>query len=301
MVLVGVESRYVRDRHTTEAERTKLEALKTLERFLPASKTEAELFRKDAVAFKRAAKAKFTKRVQEITAAEKGAIKSKSASADTSHVRIQFDTPIRRDDGDSSIYEVRFRELKFDGSERQQPKLGIIKGGREVGDRTLVDTVVREVAEEVGIDLNKSRLTNMGDAEGYACFSFQIEPEDVPVWTDVIKQRSDRNYGELFHLGFLPLHTAIRSGANVMDAFERLPEGLVLPPRYELSINRKTIGALQVFLHWINPYPSQASSGKGAPGGKSAPGGKGGGLRKRRESRRRRRRHHGLRRSSRKR
>ena len=291
MVLVGVESRYVRDRHTTEAERTKLEALMTLERFLPASKTEAELFRNDADAFKRAAKAKFTKRVQEITAAEKGAIKSKSASADTSHVRIQFDTPIRRDHGDSSIYEVRFRELKFDGSERQQPKLGIIKGGREKCDETLKDTVVREVAEEVGMNITKSLLNNIGNAEGYACFSFQIEPKDVPAWNRVIADRRERHYGELFHLGFIPLRTIIRSGAvNVMDAFERLPQGLVLPPGYELRINQKTISALRVFLDHL-----QASSGKGAPGGK------GGGLRKRRESRRRRRRQHGLRRSSRKR
>lgn len=301
MVLAGVESRYVRDRHTspkTEAEQKRLSDLVILEKFLPANKTEAELFKKDPAAFKTAAKKKFTTRAHTITAAEIATIRGNSASADTSHIRIQFDTPVRRDAG-ALMYEVRFRELKFDGSERQQPKLGIIKGGREDGDGTLTDTVVREVAEEVGITLKKSRLTNMGVADGYACFSFQIQPDQVAEWDAVIADRSARHYGELFHLGFIPLRTIFRSGAvNVMDAFERLPQGLVLPPGYELRINRKTISALRVFLDWINPsFPShlQASSGKGAPGGK------GGGLRKRRESRRRRRRQHGLRRSSRKR
>ena len=276
MVLVGVESRYVRDRHTTEAERTKLEALMTLERFLPASKTEAELFRNDADAFKRAAKAKFTKRVQEITAAEKGAIKSKSASADTSHVRIQFDTPIRRDDGDSSIYEARFRELKFDGSERQQPKLGIIKGGREECDETLADTVVREVAEEIGLKISKSRLQNIGDAKGYACYSFKIEPADVANWEEVFASRHARNYGELFHLGFLPLHDILRipKDGNVTGTFRLLPQGLVLPPRYELKMNQKTIGALNLFLEWINPFSDRL--GKSAPEDKGKGGGRSG-------------------------
>ena len=301
MVLVGVESRYVRDRHTspkTKAEQERLAVLVTLEKFLPANKTEAELFKKDPAAFKTAAKRKFEERAKRITTDEIATIRGNSASADTSHIRFQFDTPILRKDGTFG-YEARFRELKFDGSDQQQPKLGIIKGGREKCDETLADTVVREVAEEVGITLKKSRLTNMRVADGYACFSFEIQPGQVHEWDAVIAQRRERHYGELFHLGFIPLRTIIRSGAvNVMDAFERLPQGLVLPPGYELRINRKTISALRVFLDWINPsFPSQsqASSGKGAPGGK------GGGLRKRRESRRTRRRHRGLRRSSRKR
>ena len=92
MVLVGVESKYVRDRHTSEAERGNLEKLTTLEQFVPATASEAEKFKDDTI-FKSAAKAKFTKRVQKITA--------------ESHIRFQFDTPVRK--GESLVYEVRFR------------------------------------------------------------------------------------------------------------------------------------------------------------------------------------------------
>ena len=261
MVLVGLESRYVRDRHTspkTEAEKEKLASLVTLEQFQPASKSEADLFKKDANAFKAAAKEKFEARVKKITAAEIATIKgnsASSASADTSHIRFQFDTPVRRKDG-ALFYDVRFRELKFDGPERQQPKLGIIKGGREDCDASPADTVVREVSEEVGITVNKSRLTNVGSADGYDCFSFQIDPGHVAEWEAVIARRHARNYGELFHLGFLPLREGLRgvpsSGrVTVTDVFERLPSGLILPPGYELGINRKTLAAIRLFLVFL--------------------------------------------------
>ena len=94
--------------------------------------------------------------------------------------------------------------------------------------------MVREVGEEVGMNLNKSRLDNIGDAEGYACYSFQIGPADVANWEEVFKSRHARNYGELFHLGFLPLLDILHipKNGNVTDTFRLLPQGLVLPPRY---------------------------------------------------------------------
>lgn len=297
MVLVGLESRYVRDRHTspkTEAEKEKLASLVTLEQFQPASKSDADLFKKDANAFKAAAKEKFEARVKKITAAEIATIKGNSASGasgasgasvDMSHVRFQFDTPVRRKDG-TLFYDVRFRELKFDGPERQQPKLGIIKGGREDCDASPADTVVREVSEEVGITVKKTRLINVGSADGYDCFSFQIDPGNVAEWEAVIARRHARNYGELFHLGFLPLRENLRgvpsSGrVTVTDVFEGLPAGLVLPPGYELGINRKTLAALRLFLGSIIHH-------KGRGGRKII-------SRKKRESRRRPRRRYYMR------
>ena len=48
----------------TEAERKKLADLVLLEQFLPASKIEADRFKKDAAAFKSAAKRKFEERLR---------------------------------------------------------------------------------------------------------------------------------------------------------------------------------------------------------------------------------------------
>lgn len=279
MVLVGVESRYVRDRHTspkTEAEKEKLTNLSKLEVFQPASASDAEKFKKNANAFKAAAKAKFKVRADRITELEIDTIKKSAsgAGADTSHIRFQFDTPVRKDE--SLVYEVRFRELKFDGPEWKQPKLGIIKGGREECDETLADTVVREVGEEIGLKISKSRLDNIGDAKGYACYSFKIEPADVANWEEVFASRHARNYGELFHLGFLPLRDILHipKDGNVTETFSLLPRGLVLPPRYELKMNQKTIGALKLFLKWINPFSDRL--GKSAPEGKGKGGGRSG-------------------------
>jgi 8-oxo-dGTP pyrophosphatase MutT (NUDIX family) len=269
MVLVGVESKYVRDRHTspkTEAEKEKLTNLSKLEEFRPASASDAEKFKKDAKAFKAAAKAKFEERAGRITKLEIDTIKQSAsgAGADTSHIRFQFDTPVRK--GESLVYEVRFRELKFDGSERERSKLGIIKGGREERDETPADTVVREVGEEVGMKLSKTRLTDIGIANGYACFSFGIEPADVANWETVFESRHARNYGELFHLGFLPLLRDIRvipKNGNVTGTFRLLPQGLVLPQGCELKMNQKTIDALQSFLNHIYQFSPQSSSSKG--------------------------------------
>ena len=243
MVLAGLESRYVRDRYNkdtlTEKDKLKLSQLSALEEFRPVG------FKPDAKSFI-AAKLKFEERAKKITDAEIKAIQSKSGSAaDTSHIRFQFDTPKPVKDG----YDVRFRELKFDGPAHQQPKVGIIKGGREDCDGTLEDAAIREVAEEVGITLISGDMVNMGIAEGYACFSFEISPIHLAVWDDVIASRRDRNYGELFHLGFLPLREVLSDHPRVvLDVFKRLPTGLVLPQGYELGINRKTIGALRMFL-----------------------------------------------------
>lgn len=276
MVLVGVESKYVRDRHTSTspkspkteaAEKEQLKKLSRTEEFGPLdfSESDAKRFEMDDNAFKSAAKEKFEARVKRITAG--------------SHIRFQFDTPVRKKDG-SLAYEVRFRELKFDGPEMKQSKLGIIKGGCEDCDVTLVDTVVREVAEEVGMNINKSLLNNIGNAEGYACYSFQIEPKDVPAWNRVIADRRERHYGELFHLGFLPLISDIRviprNGA-VIDAFGRMPQHLALPLDYELKINVKTKVALDLFLKWKYPkFSSHSASSKGAPEDKGKGGGRSG-------------------------
>jgi 8-oxo-dGTP pyrophosphatase MutT (NUDIX family) len=258
MVLAGVESRYVRDRYNkdkkdlTEKDQLKLRELSALEEFRTVG------FKSDADSLI-AAKQKFGERAKRITDAEIRAIQSKSGSAaDTSHIRFQFDTPKPVKDG----YEVRFRELKFDGPANQQPKFGIIKGGREACDGTLEDAAIREVAEEVGMTLKRGDMVDMGIAEGYACFSFEIDPIHVAVWDDVITRRRERNYGELFHLGFLPLQEVLSDPRVARDVFKRLPTTLVLPQGYELGINRKTIVALRTFLKYITDGPKSKKGGR---------------------------------------
>lgn len=108
---------------------------------------------------------------------------------------IKFDTPILK--GDS--YTVNFRYLP------ETFKRGVIKGGIE-GSETPAQAILRETAEELGINIKEKNLVNLGVCEGNQVYSLNIGKESYDFFTKRIKEREIAKSGEVFDLSFKPLN-----------------------------------------------------------------------------------------------
>lgn len=111
---------------------------------------------------------------------------------------IKFDTPEKTETG----YKVNFRYLPRDF------KRGIIKGGTEVGETSL-QTVLREVGEEVGINIPESeqqKMINLGDCEKYTMFSLNIGSTKArDAFLARIQERLKAKSGEIYEFSFKQL------------------------------------------------------------------------------------------------
>jgi hypothetical protein len=111
--------------------------------------------------------------------------------------RIKFDTPEKKNDGG---YEVNYRYLP------NNFKRGIIKGGFDSNaDKNTQDTIIREIAEEVGINVPLEAPILIGRSDGYDIYCIDIKLDNYQTFIDAIKSRNDRRSGEVFDLSFKTL------------------------------------------------------------------------------------------------
>ena len=121
---------------------------------------------------------------------------------------IKFDAPEKSERG----YKVNFRYLP------RVFKRGIIKGGTE-GSETPLQTVLREVGEEIGINIPESeeqKMKNLGDCEGYTMFSLNIGKKARDVFLSRIQERLKAKSGEIYEFSFKTLSEidSLLSGFN---------------------------------------------------------------------------------------
>ncbi len=180
-------------------------------------------------------------------------------------LRIQFDTPQpvdatrqKANAANAAGWEVNFRMLNRDLS-----RIGVIKGGKESEDSDLRATIVREINEEVGVDVNGSPLTDMGQADGYQCFSLNLhDPSQIDLWLHSMKSRFKERYGEVMDLGFVKVAEKNKD----TEVISRLPVTVksVSGPGYlspeGIKMNRKSDAAIDLFFQRTFPraLPLQA-------------------------------------------
>ena len=136
-------------------------------------------------------------------------IQDKNILEDT---RIQYDTPekiiIKTDEGDKpGGYKINYRYLpnKF--------KKGIIKGGyadidgkNDDGSNNTLKTIMREIREEVGMNIKPSEISSTGiNCSGYDVYSIQIPHMHIKTFEDAINSRKQRRIGEVYDLEFVLL------------------------------------------------------------------------------------------------
>lgn len=108
------------------------------------------------------------------------------------HIRkIKFDSPVFID----NLYKVNFRHLT------ETSKRGIIKGGINLNE-TPIDTILRETAEEIGINIPKEQIVDLGICEGYQVYSLDIKQKNFAFFMSRIKEREIAKSGEVFDLSF---------------------------------------------------------------------------------------------------
>jgi len=182
-LLTGKETKYVTDLNDESPEfRQKFMGL-----------IEEEFIRDDLDA----AKAFFSERAKYL---EEGAVGSYIKSRELGGRRIQYDTPIKTDRG----YHVKYRYLSTDY------RRGVIKGGKE-NDESSKEAILREVREEVGMNIPSEKLEFIGNCMKNDVFSLNIGIKNVEMFLNAIKERSDKKSGEVFDLLFRPLPDIVRT------------------------------------------------------------------------------------------
>jgi hypothetical protein len=111
---------------------------------------------------------------------------------------LKFDTPEKTVKG----YKVNFRYLP------RSFKRGVIKGGRE-GIETPLQTILREVSEEIGINIpegEQRKMINLGDCEKYTMFSLDIGSIKArDAFLGRIQERLNAKSGEVYEFSFKSL------------------------------------------------------------------------------------------------
>lgn len=110
---------------------------------------------------------------------------------------IRHDTPKEISSG---RFTVKYRRLL------PNCKQGIFKGGCE-GSETPLKATVREVREELGMNIRESKLSELpgGNCSSCQMFTYNIEARESEDFKKVVEARHVRRYGELFQISFKPL------------------------------------------------------------------------------------------------
>jgi hypothetical protein len=123
------------------------------------------------------------------------------------NMEIRYDVP-ELVDGDGGIgvtpyYHVNFRCLPMFENIRK----GVIKGGRELSDTNEMETALREIREELGLDIKPKYIHSLGEGRHYDLFSLPLheigDRRVVSAIIDRISQRKKGHSGEVFDLKFV--------------------------------------------------------------------------------------------------
>lgn len=126
------------------------------------------------------------------------------------NMEVRYDVPqlvssAVGDDQDSiePYYHVNFRCLPT----FEQPRKGVIKGGREAYDVNEIETILREIREELGLDIKAKYIHSLGSGKHYELFSLPLheigDKRIVSAITDRVSQRRKSHSGEVFDLKFV--------------------------------------------------------------------------------------------------
>jgi hypothetical protein len=126
------------------------------------------------------------------------------------NMEIRYDVPelVGGDDGIGEIgvtpyYHVNFRCLPMFENIRK----GVIKGGRELSDTNEMETALREIREELGLDIKPKYIHSLGEGRHYDLFSLPLheigDRRVVNAIMDRISQRKKGHSGEVFDLKFV--------------------------------------------------------------------------------------------------
>jgi hypothetical protein len=136
---------------------------------------------------------------------------------------VRYDHP-KQNKTDATNYNVIFRCLKPPHS-----KWGIVKGQKDEEDATTVDTIKREIFEEVGIPLMHLQShvwTPMKfKVDNYNVYTWEVNPVEQSMIRRCIGERKEEKHGELFDMAFLPWeevqnYTINDSNSKSLTAFE---------------------------------------------------------------------------------
>lgn len=128
------------------------------------------------------------------------------------NMEVRYDIPQRMEgdphadsgsDEANPYYHVNFRCLPVFNDLRK----GVIKGGCEMIDANTMDTILREIREELGLDIKSKYLHSLGKGTHYDQFSLPLheigDRRIVSVIMDRISQRKKGHNGEVFDLKFV--------------------------------------------------------------------------------------------------
>jgi DNA-binding transcriptional regulator YhcF (GntR family) len=182
MILVGTESNYLSDIHP-EVEEYQTVSESYLEKAKDLSHIPLEVEK---------AKHYFIKKTEEL-------------QKRYSITKIQYDNPKKI--GDS--YHINYRYLS------DNAKRGIVKGQMEENEN-VKETILREVAEEVGVKIEidqktQDKIVEHGVCNKYNVFSLNISKKRSEEFEMRIEQRIKKKLGEVFDLKFEPLCSVLSS------------------------------------------------------------------------------------------
>ena len=105
--------------------------------------------------------------------------------------------------GDTPYYHVNFRCVPLFENIRK----GVIKGGRELDDANELETALREIREELGLDIKPKYIHSLGEGRHYDLFSLPLheigDRRVVSAIMDRIAERKKGHSGEVFDLKFV--------------------------------------------------------------------------------------------------
>jgi len=124
------------------------------------------------------------------------------------NMEIRYDVPelvdgVEGEGGVTPYYHVNFRCLPLFENIRK----GVIKGGRELDDANELETALREIREELGLDIKPKYIHSLGEGRHYDLFSLPLheigDRRVVSAIMDRIAQRKKGHSGEVFDLKFV--------------------------------------------------------------------------------------------------
>ncbi len=175
---------------------------------------------------------------------------------------IRHDTP---EEISSGRFKVHYRHLIDDC------RKGVFKGGCE-GKETPLQAAIRELREELGMNIPKSDLHELPGGDCLNCQMFTCDiGEKKRNFEEVIESRHARRYGELFEVSFKPL-SAIMADIGSYNAISacalRRFNAMMNPPSAS-----KSAAASSSSSSTKSPPRSPGSSSKKSPTGSSKKGG----------------------------